>query len=207
MLSRTAIAVLALSATAAAQQNCKLRPTSLFEDGCHPPCACPYFVYGEVAGTFMVRLVERNFYLERYAIENIDWTFPSVNWRLTGHGEYRLEGDFLLTQHIDLYLVADNGREYHLESNSVPPPVSFPRIQIDATNRVGEGCVYALLQMDATCRCVADFNQDGGVDGGDVEAFFTSWEDGLRDADVNDDGGVDGADVQEFFVDWERGSC
>ena len=56
-------------------------------------------------------------------------------------------------------------------------------------------------------RCFADFNQDGGVDGADVEAFFTAWESGQSVADVNADGGVDGSDVDTFFAAWESGSC
>lgn len=55
--------------------------------------------------------------------------------------------------------------------------------------------------------CIADFNGDGGVDGGDVEAFFVAWEAGGSVADVNRDGGVDGADVEYFFVRWEAGGC
>jgi beta-glucanase (GH16 family) len=55
--------------------------------------------------------------------------------------------------------------------------------------------------------CIADFNQDGGIDGSDVGAFFDSWEAGNSDADVNQDGGIDGADVASFFVAWESGSC
>ena len=55
--------------------------------------------------------------------------------------------------------------------------------------------------------CPADYNQDGGVDGSDVGAFYADWESGDASADVNQDGGVDGADVQVFFTAWERGSC
>jgi hypothetical protein len=55
--------------------------------------------------------------------------------------------------------------------------------------------------------CPADFNQDGGVDGADVSAFFDEWEAGNSDADVNRDGGVDGADVDVFFSAWESGGC
>ncbi|MCX5691639.1 MAG: carbohydrate-binding protein, partial [Planctomycetota bacterium] len=55
--------------------------------------------------------------------------------------------------------------------------------------------------------CPADFNQDGGVDGADVGAFFDSWEQGDSGADVNQDGGVDGADVAAFFAFWELGGC
>ncbi|MBL9002521.1 MAG: hypothetical protein JNK25_15435 [Phycisphaerae bacterium] len=55
--------------------------------------------------------------------------------------------------------------------------------------------------------CPADYNQDGGVDGGDVEAFYMDWEAGNAAADVNGDGGVDGGDVQTFFTAWENGGC
>ncbi len=56
-------------------------------------------------------------------------------------------------------------------------------------------------------QCPADYNQDGGVDGADVGAFFSDWEAGLSAADVNQDGGVDGADVDAFFAAWESGGC
>lgn len=55
--------------------------------------------------------------------------------------------------------------------------------------------------------CPADFNQDGGVDGGDIEAFFGAWELGDSTADVNFDGGVDGMDIEAFFDFWTAGGC
>jgi cytochrome c peroxidase len=53
--------------------------------------------------------------------------------------------------------------------------------------------------------CYADINQDGGVDGTDVAAFFTNWETGEASGDFNQDGGVDGADIASFFAAWETG--
>lgn len=53
--------------------------------------------------------------------------------------------------------------------------------------------------------CLSDFNQDGGVDGGDIVDFFFAWESGDSAADVNQDGGVDGDDVAVLFAAWERG--
>jgi hypothetical protein len=64
----------------------------------------------------------------------------------------------------------------------------------------------ALLTVNAA-GCPADFNQDGGVDGADVSAFFEAWEAGEPSADVNLDGGVDGSDVDAFFLVWENGGC
>ncbi len=56
-------------------------------------------------------------------------------------------------------------------------------------------------------RCPADYNLDGGVDGGDVESFFLDWEAGEVGADVNADGGVDGGDLTAFFSAWQAGGC
>ncbi len=53
--------------------------------------------------------------------------------------------------------------------------------------------------------CLADFNGDGGVDGGDIEAFFLLWETGEAGGDVNEDGGVDGGDIGAFITAWQLG--
>ncbi|MBX3382956.1 MAG: hypothetical protein KF864_05550 [Phycisphaeraceae bacterium] len=63
--------------------------------------------------------------------------------------------------------------------------------------------IRALLRPD----CAADFNEDGGVDGQDIEAFYAMWQIGDDTADVNQDGGVDGQDVEAFFTLWEAGGC
>ncbi len=65
----------------------------------------------------------------------------------------------------------------------------------------------AAIAMCACLECPADFNQDGGIDGADVDAFFAAWEGGVCDADVNADGGVDGTDVDTFYAAWEAGGC
>ncbi|MEI7656825.1 MAG: hypothetical protein WCK33_02040 [Phycisphaerae bacterium] len=55
--------------------------------------------------------------------------------------------------------------------------------------------------------CAADYNQDGGVDGGDLASFFPEWANAASCADVNQDGGVDGGDLQSFFLVWQAGGC
>jgi subtilisin-like proprotein convertase family protein len=55
--------------------------------------------------------------------------------------------------------------------------------------------------------CAADYNQDGGVDGGDLAAFFPDWQNSATCADVNQDGGIDGGDLEAFFVVWQAGGC
>jgi len=98
--------------------------------------------------------------------------------------------------------------------------VDFPNtIRIGRFRAIGGGALPAgitirsgitggIIQTSGgSVTCPADFNQDGGIDGDDVEAFFAAWENGETSADVNQDGGIDGADVSTFFVVWEAGGC
>jgi hypothetical protein len=52
--------------------------------------------------------------------------------------------------------------------------------------------------------CFADFNNDGGIDGDDVIAFFAAWDASGECADVDGSGGVDGDDVIAFFGLWDN---
>ncbi|MBX3409535.1 MAG: hypothetical protein KF859_06575 [Phycisphaeraceae bacterium] len=74
------------------------------------------------------------------------------------------------------------------------------------TNSCGS-ITSAAASISVEAYCPADFNQDGGVDGGDVEAFYLAWEAADPSADVNRDGGVDGNDVEVFFIAWQAGGC
>lgn len=55
--------------------------------------------------------------------------------------------------------------------------------------------------------CAADFDGNGGVEGGDIAAFIVAFEGGDACADVDRNGGVDGADVGAFFALFEAGGC
>jgi hypothetical protein len=57
------------------------------------------------------------------------------------------------------------------------------------------------ITIEYTPPCVADWNQDGGIDGDDVIAFFADWD--ASDADVDGSGGTDGDDVIVFFGAWD----
>lgn len=93
-------------------------------------------------------------------------------------------------------------------------PSAQIRVRFTAED-AGEGSLVEAALDEFTIRgvscndvsCPADFNQDGGIDGADVEAFFTAWEQGEATADVNGDGGVDGNDVETFFIAWQAGGC
>jgi hypothetical protein len=55
--------------------------------------------------------------------------------------------------------------------------------------------------------CAADYDQDGGVTGADLAAFFADFEAGAICADVDQDGGVTGGDIGAFFFVFEAGGC
>jgi len=63
----------------------------------------------------------------------------------------------------------------------------------------------AELDVVLTQWCTADFDHNGGVDGGDLAAFFTAFEEGSIAADIDDNGGVDGGDLSAFFTAFEEG--
>ena len=69
--------------------------------------------------------------------------------------------------------------------------------------------IQALLDGngDACPACAADFDGNGGVDGGDLGAFFAAFEAGDACADVDANGGVDGGDLGAFFAAFESGGC
>lgn len=77
----------------------------------------------------------------------------------------------------------------------------------DGDGFVTEADLAIIVSGDCNCFCPADYNRDGGVDGGDVESFFSDWSGSVGCADVNIDGGIDGGDVETFFSLWSAGGC
>ncbi len=75
-------------------------------------------------------------------------------------------------------------------------------------NGVDAGFIITGLPHGASCPpCAADYDQDGGVTGGDIGAFIADWEAGTSCADVDLDGGITGADLAAFFSVFEAGGC
>ncbi|MFZ4430369.1 MAG: DUF7453 family protein [Phycisphaerales bacterium] len=93
--------------------------------------------------------------------------------------------------------LADDGRV--ATTCTLEPPAGGTRF--DATIR------FCYAECSACPPCAGDFNQDGGIDGGDIESFFAAWEASDPCGDVNQDGGVTGDDVGSFFSTWEAGGC
>jgi len=63
------------------------------------------------------------------------------------------------------------------------------------------------VQFVRSGECIADFNEDGGIDGSDVYDFYQAWERYIPTADINGDLCIDAADVEAFFAPWENGGC
>lgn len=96
----------------------------------------------------------------------------------------------------------------------LPESTGFPAVRVRVVakdrrfqNTSAETGTFGITPGTWPGPCFADFNQDGGVDGADVEAFYLAWENAEPDADVNRDGGIDGGDLETFFITWESGGC
>ena len=70
---------------------------------------------------------------------------------------------------------------------------------------IANACSSVTSRACAVTVCIGDFDANGGVDGGDIEAFFLAWEHADLRADVNSDGGIDGGDIETFFTRWVGG--
>jgi hypothetical protein len=89
-----------------------------------------------------------------------------------------------------------------LVSTFSPEQLPYPIQTMLAMNRDDLEC------FDPPCPpCAADYDQNGGVDGGDLAAFFADFEAGETCADVDGNGGVDGGDLAFFFMVFEAGGC
>jgi hypothetical protein len=82
---------------------------------------------------------------------------------------------------------------------------SFTISNVTLTPTLVGSLVFTSGSVTISRGCIGDFNDDGGVDGADVEAFYTAWAAAETNADTNGDGGVDGGDVEAFFARWQTG--
>jgi len=106
-------------------------------------------------------------------------------------------GTYFLASTLVTQTVATSGR-FHARSNSgssLTYHVDF-YTNIDST-----------LCPSVCPPCAADYDNSGGVDGADVEAFFVDWSASAACADVDQSGGVGGEDVEFFFIVWGNGGC
>jgi len=129
--------------------------------------------------------------------------------------EWRSATNQVLSRRTTLAANAASPRNMHtrvLVQGTVPPNATKARFLVEFT-QIGnvngaifiDDMLFGRLQCPAPC--FADFNEDGGIDGRDVEDFFVAWAFSESRSDVNVDGGVDGTDVEVFFGLWSSGEC
>jgi len=87
---------------------------------------------------------------------------------------------------------------------------SIPGFEIgagDTARRFTFAGAVTICDGDACPACPADFDQDGGVTGSDIGAFFAEFERGGACGDTDLDGGITGGDIAAFFAAFEAGGC
>ncbi|MBS0195299.1 MAG: hypothetical protein JSR77_00920 [Planctomycetes bacterium] len=138
--------------------------------------------------------------------------FPDSSVRISGQrAEFTMNasgsGPFTYSWSLNSFPLEDGGRISGAHTNTlvIDPILPSESGQLDFT--IGNVCGSTSSGFELFVSCYGDFNQDGGIDGSDVDAFFAAWEAGDASADVNLDGGVDGGDVATFFAAWEAGGC
>lgn len=124
-------------------------------------------------------------------------------------------------------VVLSEGGSFEFRYGGITPagPIASASVGFEnATGTIGQSVPFADLGSGHTSRrivftptqgpcipvcppCAADFDQDGGVTGADIGAFFAEFEQGLSCADIDADGGVTGADIGAFFQAFEAGGC
>jgi len=120
-----------------------------------------------------------------------------------------------------LFAYTPGGSLQNLTPDIEPQPVTSPRVlaNLAAFGEDSRGEIYFMDFFNGRLfkivpqlvvpppGCYADINNDGGVDGTDIEFFFVAWAGSETAADTNEDGGVDGSDVETFFIQWSAGGC
>jgi len=61
--------------------------------------------------------------------------------------------------------------------------------------------------VTSTYKTLSEIEPRTNVQRSDIQAFFFDWENATGCSHVNQDGGIDGADVGAFFLVWEAGGC
>jgi len=101
---------------------------------------------------------------------------------------------------IGLYNATATGSRWHVRSDSGSSLTVTADYYTDSAGGCsGGGCSW---QADG---CFSDYDNNGGIDGDDVIAFFADWDAAGACADVDASGGVDGDDVILFFGAWDAG--
>ena len=143
------------------------------------------------------------------ALQGLNGTSVTLTNGMVGHTYASYSGTSMATPHVAgvAGLLIASRLPGHVSAADIRQALEASAQDLGAPGRddtFGYGLARAdlgIAWMNANGICPADVNDDGGVDGDDVIAFFTSWDAGS--GDFNRDGGTDGDDVIAFFIRWD----
>jgi len=145
-------------------------------------------------GVMLVTLDDNNPGLQAIDLAgNVVWTEPLTNNAIIGGVSFLDQGGAC-------------GNQLQLEAAAFDA-ITGTIFLINESSFIDCAGFFILTPIAPTCGCAADYNGDGGVDGSDVEAFFTEWSTSEGCADVDQSGGIDGSDIEAFFGVWSAGGC
>jgi hypothetical protein len=148
----TSLATAAQSQLSQSPTLYRLDPATSFEEGCQPPCQCPIITTSDVFGTFTLRFTNSDpAGFNHYAVERVNWEvdMPGSVRRVTGSGQYKVGGQFAISQQLQLDLSFDGAAAVHFDSGVVAGGGGFPAIVIDIA-RNGFYCWDQVFRLQAS---------------------------------------------------------
>jgi len=124
-------------------------PPSAIETGCEGPCACP-IVSTPTYGSFRLVFTHSDPLFDYFDVRDYiasPNTGPGFVFA-TGTGQYKIGGEFALTQEMTLDLVISGRPPQHFDSGVVPINASFPKINVRCAAH-GFACVDTVVVVDA----------------------------------------------------------
>ncbi|MFO0840169.1 MAG: hypothetical protein U1D55_16800 [Phycisphaerae bacterium] len=133
---RLFVGVIAISAlgsmTASGQTVYRLDSTSTFQQGCFPPCMCPYLETSPGRGAFTLTRVGVQNDFDVFEVRDIVWLLarPSGESLVTGSGKYLIGGATAPQHQLILDLSIDKASPERFDSRLQPLVGGFPSIDI-----------------------------------------------------------------------------
>jgi hypothetical protein len=104
-----------------------LADESTYQEGCFDPCDCAIMQEQALVGTFDLVFYPYAGPLWTVAVENVQWSVPSMGKQITGQGIYRRAGD---QQNLHLDLKIDGQAPHAFDSGWVPDGNDYPLIDV-----------------------------------------------------------------------------
>ncbi len=124
----------------------RLTDKSNYAFGCTGPCLCPYSFKNTINGTFQLTFTSRDSSFAYYAVTDVNWValVQGSEIRITGSGTYKIGGDPVPTQEMQLKLNVGGTFDSGIVPESAP---GFPAINL-AIGTV-TGCAAFGIQVAA----------------------------------------------------------